>query len=199
MIRLVFLVQSAQFLMIVRPTSHLFHVGWCDLLATASLPFIWSDYSQCIPGTATTTPTTTTTTRSTTTTSKPPAGTGKLKFAGVNIAGFDFGCNGDGSCTASAAWPPLTKYYGADGEGQMQHFINDDGFNTFRLPVGWQFLTNNVMGGPIVAENLVKYDDLVQACLRTGAYCIIDIHNYARWDKAVSFFFLNASVSLRWC
>ena len=72
-----------------------------------------------------------------------------------------------------------------DGEGQMQHFVNDDGFNTFRLPVGWQFLTNDVEGGPVVAANLAKYDDLVQACLRTGAYCIIDIHNYARWSRGV--------------
>lgn len=108
-----------------------------------------------------------------------------LKFAGVNIAGFDFGCNSDGSCTASAAWPPLTKYYGADGLGQMQHFVKDDGFNIFRLPVGWQFLTNNVLGGPVVNANLAEYDDLVQACLSTGAWCIIDIHNYARWDRGI--------------
>jgi endoglucanase len=27
--------------------------------------------------------------------------------------------------------------------GQMLHFINDDGFNTFRLPVSWQYLINN--------------------------------------------------------
>ncbi|EKM76512.1 hypothetical protein AGABI1DRAFT_115829 [Agaricus bisporus var. burnettii JB137-S8] len=141
-------------------------------------------YSQCIPGEA---PTSTVTSPAPTTTTRPPVatGNGKLKFTGVNIAGFDFGCNGDGSCTASAAWPPLTKYYGHDGEGQMQHFVNDDGFNTFRLPVGWQFLTGDVEGGPIVAANLAKYDDLVQACLNTGAFCIIDIHNYARWDRGI--------------
>ncbi|KAF9444370.1 glycoside hydrolase family 5 protein [Macrolepiota fuliginosa MF-IS2] len=143
-------------------------------------------YSQCLPGTpsGTTTPSTTPTTTVKPTTTAP-ASAGKLKFAGVNIAGFDFGCNSDGSCTASAAWPPLTKYYGADGAGQMQHFVNNDGFNTFRLPVGWQFLVNNVQGGPVVDANLAEYDDLVQACLSTGAYCIIDIHNYARWDKGI--------------
>lgn len=115
----------------------------------------------------------------------PPASAGTLRFAGVNIAGFDFGCNSDGSCTASAAWPPLTKYYGMDGAGQMQHFVNDDGFNVFRLPVGWQFLTNDVLGGPVNDANLQKYDDLVQACLATGASCIIDLHNYARWNGKV--------------
>ncbi|KXN82252.1 Endoglucanase EG-II [Leucoagaricus sp. SymC.cos] len=130
-----------------------------------------ADYSQCVPS------------QPTQTTFSPRAS--QLQFTGINIAGFDFGCNSDGSCTASAAWPPLTKYYGTDGEGQMQHFVTDDGFNTFRLPVGWQFLTNNVLGGPVVDENLQKYDDLVQACLKTGAWCIIDIHNYARWDKGI--------------
>ncbi|GJE86575.1 glycoside hydrolase family 5 protein [Phanerochaete sordida] len=115
----------------------------------------------------------------------PPASAGKLRFAGVNIAGFDFGCNSDGSCTASAAWPPLTKYYGMDGAGQMQHFVSDDGFNVFRLPVGWQFLTNNVQGGPVNDANLQEYDDLVQACLATGASCIIDLHNYARWNGKI--------------
>ena len=105
---------------------------------------------------------------------------------GVNIAGFDFGCNTDGNCNASGAWPPLTQYYGHDGAGQMQHFVNDDGFNVFRLPVGWQFLTNDVLGADVDQDNLTEYDALVQACLATGAHCIIDIHNYARWNKAVS-------------
>lgn len=74
---------------------------------------------------------------------------------------------------------------GHDGEGQMQHFVNDDGFNNFRLPVGWQFLTNDAMSGTINQTNLAKYDDLVQACLATGASCIIDVHNYARFNGQV--------------
>lgn len=53
-------------------------------------------------------------------------------------------------------------------------------FNTFRLPVGWQYLTSTP-GGILDATNFAKYDKLVQACLNTGAYCIIDIHNYARY------------------
>jgi endoglucanase len=69
----------------------------------------------------------------------------------------------------------------------MTHFVNDDGYNVFRLPVGWQFLTNNVLGGAIDQANFAEYDALVQTCLATGAYCIIDIHNYARWNKGVGF------------
>ncbi|KAJ7669341.1 endoglucanase [Mycena polygramma] len=115
----------------------------------------------------------------------PAAGSGTLKYTGVNIPGFDFGCNSDGSCSTGAAWPPLTQYFGADGAGQMKHFVNDDGYNTFRLPVAWQYLTNYVLGDPINAANMAEYDALVQACLATGAFCIIDMHNYARWEKGI--------------
>jgi len=113
------------------------------------------------------------------------ADTGKLTYAGVNIAGFDFGMNTSGTADASSAWPPLLKYYGHDGEGQMNHFVNDDQYNIFRLPVSWQFLTNNQANGNLNTTNLAKYDDLVQACLNTGASCILDIHNYARYNGQI--------------
>jgi endoglucanase len=35
------------------------------------------------------------------------------------------------------------------------------------------------------ANNFVKYDQLVQACLSTGTKCIIDIHNYARFNDEI--------------
>ena len=147
-----------------------------------------TDYSQCVPGTATTAPSGSSPTSASSApspTSTAPASAGKLRFAGINISGFDFGCNTDGDCTASAAWPPLTQYYGANGAGQMQHFVDDDGFNIFRLPVGWQFLTNNVASGTIDEDNFAEYDALVQACLATGASCIVDVHNYARFNGEI--------------
>ncbi|KAE9376550.1 glycoside hydrolase family 5 protein [Stipitochalara longipes BDJ] len=67
----------------------------------------------------------------------------------------------------------------------MSHFVNNDGMNIFRLPVGWQFLVNGVLGGTLNSANLSEYNTLVQACLSTGAHCIIDIHNYARWDGGI--------------
>jgi len=67
----------------------------------------------------------------------------------------------------------------------MEHFVKDDGLNIFRLPVGWQFLVNNNLGGTLDSHNFGEYDELVQACLATGAYCIIDIHNYARWNGGI--------------
>lgn len=67
----------------------------------------------------------------------------------------------------------------------MTHFVNDDNFNIFRLPVAWQFLVNNNLGGALDTTNAGQYDELVQACLATGASCIIDIHNYARWNGGI--------------
>ena len=67
----------------------------------------------------------------------------------------------------------------------MSHFVTKDKLNIFRLPVGWQYLLNNVLGGTLDATNSGKYDQLVQACLATGASCIVDIHNYARWDGGI--------------
>ena len=67
----------------------------------------------------------------------------------------------------------------------MSHFVKDGHMNMFRLPTSWQYVTGGVLGGKLNAANLAEYDKLVQGCLITGAYCIIDIHNYARWNGGI--------------
>jgi endoglucanase len=67
----------------------------------------------------------------------------------------------------------------------MKHFAQDNGLNMFRLPVSWQFLVNNKLGGPLDGNNFAKYDQLMQSCLSTGAHCMIDIHNFARWNGGI--------------
>lgn len=107
-------------------------------------------------------------------------------LAGVNIAGFDFGCpTPTGDYTASKVTPPLASQGNADGIGQMQHFVANDGLNVFRLPVCWQYLVGNQLGATLDATAFGVYDQLVEGCLSTGAYCIVDIHNYARWNDQV--------------
>ncbi|KDR72631.1 hypothetical protein GALMADRAFT_142932 [Galerina marginata CBS 339.88] len=170
-------------------------IGWTGSTSCASgsvCTYSSAYYSQCLPGTASPT---TTKPGSTTTSTKAPSptcngsltsrATGKLSLVGVNIAGFDFGCITDGSCDLTQTVAPLLQYSTADGLGQMQHFVKDDGFNIFRLPAGWQYLTGNVMTSTLNSANFAKYDALVQACLGTGAYCIIDIHNYARYNGGI--------------
>jgi len=69
-----------------------------------------------------------------------------------------------------------------DGAGQMIHFTSVHGFNMYRLPVSWQYLVNNKLGGTLDAKNFGDFDKLVQACLATGSHCLVDIHNFARWN-----------------
>ncbi|TVY57508.1 Endoglucanase EG-II [Lachnellula cervina] len=106
-----------------------------------------------------------------------------VKYAGVNIAGFDFGMV-NGTQNMATVEPPLTALGGPDGAGQMSHFVKDDNLNIFRLPVTWQYLSNNNVG-TFDTTKVANYDKLVQACLSTGATCIIDIHNYARWNNGI--------------
>ncbi|KAI3397090.1 hypothetical protein diail_11233 [Diaporthe ilicicola] len=111
----------------------------------------------------------------------------QVQFLGVAIAGGDFGCQIDGSCPTGSTQLPLgSNGGGGDGPGQMQHWTSlSKPLNLFRLPVSWQFLANNQLGGTLDAGNLAKYDKLVQACLATGAHCMIDIHNFARWNGGI--------------
>lgn len=123
---------------------------------------------------------------------------------GVNIAGFDFGSDIQGRANLTMSFGPVLSIGrgNSDGAGQMQHFIQQDGLNAFRLPVTWQYLinSNNLNGtavngtdptvlptsnGQLSAANVSRYDELVQACLATGSYCIIDLHNYARFEGQI--------------
>lgn len=122
-----------------------------------------------------------------------PTATGnQTMYAGINIAGFEFGCGTDGTCTV-VCFPSLFTWVALDccddddddhgwltlclqdgitvpstAAAQMQHFKKDDGMNIFRLPVGWQYLTNNVIGGDLDSTNFGKYDALMQDCLDLG-------------------------------
>lgn len=109
----------------------------------------------------------------------------RVQFLGVAISGGDFGCEIDGSCPLGKVQLPLSSLGGGDGEGQMNHFAQNDKLNMFRLPVGWQFLVNNQVGGQLNAANLGKYDQVMQKCLATGAHCMLDIHNFARWNGGI--------------
>jgi len=156
-------------------------------------------YSQCVPGSGsgsgsgpsssakpsttaapskTTTPVSSPTTVGGSTTTTPASSSGHVQYAGVNIAGFDFGCDTSGTCTNKIVNPVSV------GTTQMNHFVKDDGLNAFRLPVGWQYIVDSV--GGTLNSNFQNYDQLVQACINSGAaMCIVDIHNYARYNGAI--------------
>ncbi|KAF8863612.1 glycoside hydrolase [Acephala macrosclerotiorum] len=96
---------------------------------------------------------------------RPPTA-GKAQFAGIG-----------------AYCPPGPTYGLPDGPGQMAHFASQDKFNIFRLNVGWQFITTSQYTAIPMLDptNLAIYDFLVQSCLASGAYCLIDFHDFARF------------------
>ncbi|WVQ94395.1 hypothetical protein IAU59_001474 [Kwoniella sp. CBS 9459] len=99
------------------------------------------------------------------------------RLGGVNLAGCDFGMNTDGS--SGTTYCPGTE--------QIAHFASK-GANIFRLPVGWQYLVGSTTDSSSKALDpnyFAKYDTLVQASLQTGAYVMIDVHNYARWNGQI--------------
>ncbi|KAL7944159.1 glycoside hydrolase family 5 protein [Trichoderma barbatum] len=110
---------------------------------------------------------------------------GKMKYLGVAIPGIDFGCDIDGSCPTDTASVPLLEYEGGDGRGQMKHFAEDDGLNVFRISATWQFVLNNTVDGELDELNWGSYNKVVNSCLETGAYCMIDMHNFARYNGGI--------------
>ncbi|KAK5659183.1 hypothetical protein OQA88_1273 [Cercophora sp. LCS_1] len=104
--------------------------------------------------------------------------TARVRYMGVSIAGGDFGCTINGTCP-----PPQTLLPTTTGPDQMTHFATTNMLNIFRLPVSWQHLVASTLSGPLIDNT--PYYGLLDACLATGATCILCIHNFARWDGAV--------------
>jgi hypothetical protein len=97
-------------------------------------------------------------------------------LSGVNMAGYDFGINTDGSATGTPVTPPTS---------QFAHFAGQ-GVNVFRVPFGWQYM-QPTLGGAIDSSFFSRYDATVKLALSqsTKPYVILDLHNYARWNGAV--------------
>ncbi|KAH6603882.1 glycoside hydrolase family 5 protein [Trichoderma cornu-damae] len=110
---------------------------------------------------------------------------GKVRYLGVAIPGIDFGCDIDGSCPTDTSSVPLLSYKGGDGAGQMKHFAEDDGLNVFRISATWQFVLNNTVDGELDELNWGSYNKVIDACLETGAYCMVDMHNFARYNGGI--------------
>jgi endoglucanase len=113
----------------------------------------------------------------------------------MNIAGFNLPITSLGRTSPSSAsspsaplTPPLVELGGPDGAGQMAHFARDLGHNMFRLPVTWQYLTGGRGGSALDEVAWVRYGRLVERCLESSkvARCVVDLHNFGRYEGEVS-------------
>jgi len=95
-----------------------------------------------------------------------------VSYGGINIAGFDFGCDVWGNCNGGLDDSMVTS---GGGITQMTHFVSK-GLNTFRLPVRWQYLATS-SPDQLDESNWLMYDQLVQACTKAGSsMCIVDMY-----------------------
>ncbi|KAJ7756512.1 endoglucanase [Mycena maculata] len=139
-------------------------------------------YSQCLPGTATTTATTTvaTTTTATTTSSAPGSTTcsdrTKFKYFGVNQSGAQFG---------DTVWPGT---WGTDfifpAPRSIDYFV-DLGFNFFRVPFQMERLVPPATGiaGPFASAYLANLTETIDYITNLGAYAALDPHNFMIYDN----------------
>ncbi|KAF8206367.1 glycoside hydrolase superfamily [Mycena galopus ATCC 62051] len=136
-------------------------------------------YSQCLPGTATTT----TTSVGTTTSTAPPTSSGcanrtKFKYFGVNQSGAEFG-----NTVIPGTWNkdfifPAPRYY----------FVNQ-GFNFFRVTFLMERMVPPAGGitGPFAQAYLANYTQTINYITGKGAYAAIDPHNFMIYNgQAIS-------------
>ncbi|KAG8714646.1 hypothetical protein FRC11_007653 [Ceratobasidium sp. 423] len=140
-------------------------------------------YSQCLPGTATTTVGTTPT--STTTASTPTTSSGtcssnrtKFKYFGVNQSVAEFG---DGK------WPGVKGTdYTWPAPSSIDYFVGK-GLNTFRVAFTMERISPPATGltGAFDSTYLGDLKTTVNYITGKGAYAVIDPHNYLRYNKNV--------------
>ncbi|ODO00419.1 hypothetical protein I350_07059 [Cryptococcus amylolentus CBS 6273] len=97
------------------------------------------------------------------------------RLGGVNLAGCEFGIQQDGSATGGAKCPDVSL---------VAHYVAD-GANAFRIPFGWQYITPSWSSTSFNTGYFNAFDKVVRAVLNKGAYAMIDLHNYARWDGKI--------------
>ncbi len=99
------------------------------------------------------------------------AGTPHLPYAGVNLAGADFGED------------VLPGTYGFNyiypNAGEVDYFTRK-GMAIFRLPVRWERLQHTQLAG-FDADEQARMDTFVNYATGKGAYVLLDPHNYARY------------------
>ncbi|KAF7308605.1 CBM1 domain-containing protein [Mycena chlorophos] len=143
-------------------------------------------YSQCLPGTVTTSTATTTSTHSTSTgtttsTAPPTGGSGtscpnakKFELFGVNESCAEFGTAIPGTWGVDFTFAAPSS---------IDYFVGE-GFNFFRMPFMMERMVSPTVGmtGPLSQEYLANYTEIVNYATGKGAYVAIDNHNYMLYN-----------------
>lgn len=96
-----------------------------------------------------------------------PTSYNTLPFRGVNLSGAEAGSS------YQSSWLP--------SEADMSYFTQQ-GMNTVRLPINWNFISAAANGGPINKAYLASVYSSVQQLLESGNSVILDLHDYMRYQ-----------------
>lgn len=109
-----------------------------------------------------------------------PAGT--IRYAGVNLAGAEFGSAGP-----SAALPgTFGIQYTYPNQSEVDYF-RSRGMNIIRLPFRWERL-QHATNSTLDAAELDRLNTFVSATTAKGVYVILDPHNFQRYYPDLSGF-----------
>jgi endoglucanase len=96
---------------------------------------------------------------------------GQIKYAGVNLAGAEFGDNN---------LPGIyNQHYTYPTPAEVDYFVAK-GMNIFRLPFKWERLQHSKLSDLNQSE-LARIESFVNYAAAKKAYTILDPHNYARY------------------
>jgi endoglucanase len=105
---------------------------------------------------------------------------GPLALRGVNLSCAEWGTNIPGTFNTDYTYPDSHYVSGYNGAS----YYSSKRMTVFRLPFMWERLQPSLSQAFNSAE-LTRLDTTVTDLLATGAYVILDPHNYARWNNTV--------------
>lgn len=101
----------------------------------------------------------------------------QCQFAGVNLAGAEFGTDFPGTYGVTYTYP--------EPQGSAAFFRNK-GMNIFRLPFKWQRLQRNIDSASFDSMELSRLKKAVEHITDDlDAFCILDPHNYGRYGPDI--------------
>ena len=98
--------------------------------------------------------------------------TAKHIGAGITLSGMEMSVTDEGNVTENGFVP-----FDID---EIDKYVKMNA-SVIRLPFAWQFMTPE-LGGELNKNYSAKYFSYVDRAIKLGAYAMIDLHNYARWD-----------------
>ncbi|KAI0259894.1 glycoside hydrolase superfamily [Gloeopeniophorella convolvens] len=156
----------------------------CD--SGSACTYVNDYYSQCLPGTASSTASTTTGSTTPSSTSSAPTGPTNSLCSGSLTKFTHFGVSESGAEFGNTVIPGvLGTDYTWPSPSSIDFFV-ENGFNTFRIPFLMERLSPPATGltGPFDSTYLSGLTTIVNYITGKGAFALIDPHNYMIYNNA---------------